>query len=970
MTQYHAWLMIFYLSATNVTATLPGARPLSTFEDFRHGFSRPDAIYAPFMFWFWDTPLDEPAEQLRLADMAQTMLEQRLNPGYVHARFNMVGLPDLPREQWLSPLWFDTFSRVVDKVEAAQAYVGFCGDFWWPSGQAAGRVLQKHPDLWATSLFWETIDVAGGSMTQLSASFFVVAAQVSPSSAGLDGRTITQSSDELLTSLRQRRVQMVQSAEQQGLEVIPHVPAVIKSRTLHLVGSGNSFAWSAPADGVWRLYVFNKYFHPGCDGGRLNYLDRRLADAFIDEALEPYAEQLPRALGARIPGMFLDHEGDDGYKLAWSDDLAEHYHQKTGEDIRLWMPLLFDTDEDGRFFHARWDWFDCVSDVYTDYFQAVTDWCTKHNLWTVSNLWEETLMWQAGAVGDFFKAQRVFTMPGTDALGLNVLQPHDFMETKSVCEFENRRQQSEIMGGAGFWGFTPNTLKQAANAAVCWGVSHVTAHAVFATRKLDGNPWLPDWFDEHPWWPHLHLWSDFVRRASYVNSFGNSAADVLLLNPMDSVWGLCGPGVFDPAFQDRVPVPAVQPMPTPADIPQTAAEMKRLSAWWLPPRMNEWFDERVTRINTVYSQAMEDLVQSRIEFLVADRYYLRQMQVEGNELVRPPFRFHCLVLPAMVGLPLEAAEKLVAFAKNGGRVILLETVPSASVEGGLNDPRLLILMKELIKLPTVKLLPAGSLQPELATDSSLASHIRFESGAFNMLLQHRRLDDRDFFWLVNNTGVSQSCRLFFQGLQGSASKWNCETGDINQINFASTAKGSSAEVEFSPYEAFWLVVDRQTKTMPLNLSEVEERLLLKLDGQWRISVDSTRQPEVEHPFYFSSLQSLAWSDLLRPWSEWGLGAFSGYIDYEIEFILTQPEGRVLLDLGDVKYCAEATLNDRPVGERLWPPFRFDLTDALLPGHNRLRVRVGNLLNNCYGDQQLSGLLGPVFLVERSEKHKQ
>jgi hypothetical protein len=277
------------------------------------------------------------------------------------------------------------------------------------------------------------------------------------------------------------------------------------------------------------------------------------------------------------------------------------------------------------------------------------------------------------------------------------------------------------------------------------------------------------------------------------------------------------------------------------------------------------------------------------------------------------------------------------------------------------------LMEKLIKLPTVKILLAGSLQPELATDSSLASHIRFESGAFAMLQQHRRLEDRDFFWLVNNAGASQSCRLFFPGLQGSANKWDCETGDISPINFASTSKGRGAEVEFAPYEAFWLVVDRrEIKTMPPNLPVVEKRLLLKLDGVWRMSVDSTRQPAVEHPLNFSSLKSSAWSDQLRPWSEWGLGTFSGFVDYEIEFALTSP-GRMLLDLGDVKYCAEVTLNDRPVGERLWPPFRFDLTDALLPGRNRLRIRVGNLLNNCYGDHQPSGLLGPVSLFERSEK---
>jgi len=41
-------------------------------------------------------------------------------------------------------------------------------------------------------------------------------------------------------------------------------------------------------------------------------------------------------------------------------------------------------------------------------------------------------------------------------------------------------------------------------------------------------------------WSKLHLWSDFTRRAMYVNSHGRVEPDVLLVNPMESVWALLG----------------------------------------------------------------------------------------------------------------------------------------------------------------------------------------------------------------------------------------------------------------------------------------------------------------------------------------------------------------------------------------------------------------------------------------------
>jgi len=952
---------------TTTAQTLPGSRHTPDSDSLRFLFADPPASFAPFFFWFWDTPLDEEKTRDNLVRMAEKMLAQRMNPGYVHARFNMVGLPDLPREQWLSPLWFEAFRRVAAVAEADAGFIGMCGDFWWPSGQAAGRVLKSHPDLWATSLYWQTIEVAGGKSVRVPASFFVIAAQLigtadSSSSSLIDHPTL-QTDDEILLTLSQQKNRLKRVKTEPALKVVPHVPAIIKSQTLKLIGADAPFDWQAPAGSSWRLYVFHQYFHPGCDGGRLNFLDRRLASAFIHEALQPYAEQMGSALGSTIPGIFLDHEGDDGYKLAWSNDLSNLYSQKTGSDIRLHLPLLFDTDKEGYYFKARWDWYDAVSDLYAGYFKEINDWCWDHHLWCISNLWEETLMWQAGAVGDFFKAQKSFSMPGTDALGLNVLQPHDFMETRSICEFENRRQQSEIMGGSGFWGFSPITIKQAANAAICWGVNHIVPHAVFATRKLDGNPWLPDWFDQQPLWPLLHLWSDFLRRAGFVNSCGQSSADVLLLNPMDSVWGWSGAGVFDPAFPGRVPVPAIMPLPQQNDIDQSAEEMKRLSAWWCPPLMDNWFNERSQNINKIYAQAIDDLTRQRIEYLIADRHYLQQMITEGAELVRTPFRFRTVILPAMTMISRENARKLLAFAQNGGHIILLHTIPSASMEAGLEDAEVKQFMRQLIAQKNVSFLADARIDLEnVKCKQALSPHVFFQMGDFPLLQQHRRINDNDFFWLVNNSETRQSCRLLFPHLHGSATKWNCETGEIQPLASTDHPEGTSINLTFESYEAFWLVIEQQQSPQAA-FESFRETIILELDGEWSISINPEIQPPGEHPFNFAGLEQRQWVSALQPCSAWGLDSLSGYVEYEKHFTLAQTQGRIILDLGKVLNCAQIYLNGELAGERLWPPYRIDISQNLHEGDNQLNIRIGNLLNNSYGDAQEFGLLGPVVIEQ-------
>ncbi len=151
------------------------------------------------------------------------------------------------------------------------------------------------------------------------------------------------------------------------------------------------------------------------------------------------------------------------------------------------------------------------------------------------------------------------------------------------------------------------------------------------------------------------------------------------------------------------------------------------------------------------------------------------------------------------------------------------------------------------------------------------------------------------------------------------------------------------DFDFEPLEAFRLVFDHPKPSAAV--SQREERLILTLDGEWKISFPG-EQPSLEHPFDFSLLpfDSVRY-DRLRPWSEWGLAAYSGVVDYEISFELPPTAGALLLDLGDVLHSAAVSLNGTPIGERLRPPFRFELNGPVPAGKNVLGVRVENLLNN-------------------------
>jgi hypothetical protein len=1043
----------FLHAAANPVQNPPnwGQRKSISWEVLTQDFKNPDMIYAPFIFWFWDEPLNSE----KMAGMSRVLCSQRFSPGYAHARQSMVGTPNLD-DEWLGDKWFEAFGSALNEAEKQNNYLGYCDEYWWPSFQAHGRVLQQYPELKAESLNWQIIKAPGGTEVQIPASFFTVAAQVyspdgkkqhreplfgkwiwhpdaQPNTHACwfrkvleipEGKTITAAKmtmtadnaftlyvngkyigestvwmtassfdlgkvistgknvlaveaknvdgpfgliaglcmefdDGTVLEIRSDKTWRASLSPVDGFARLEYdasgwgfaneiteaggspwnsignfeKPATILSKTLQLIGAGQAFTWKTPQNGTWQIYVFNKYHAPGIDGGTVNTIDDRLGDAFVEIALEPYARRMGDKLGKSIPGDFIDNEGDYGRGLAWSDALDRRFKKRHNRDIRLTMPLMVNEDAEGQYAKMRWEWFDLVSDLYADNFRIVTDWHEKRGMYTTAHVWEEGLPPQVNAVGDHMKILRALTMPGQDCLGRKALRVHDFKEIESVAEFGNVRAATELMGAGAFegkpWGtFTPSFLKQAINSVTAWGMSHVIPHGVFTTRKLTGNPWPPDWYSDNPMYPYLHLWTDFTRRAGYINSMGCAVPDVLLYNPMESAWINTDAAVLD-------------------------AEM-----WSMPD--NNPGGRRINAMDKVYAKAIDALTEARIEFLIGDRFYLKQMDVKNGTLIRGEFSFHTLVLPPLDILTLETARKMVEFAQAGGRVYALGELPAASAENGMSDPAMKQLMDTLKTLPAFSACPDG-LESAIARGAvGLESPVKFISGRFSMLQHRRRSNGKDFFWLANNSEQEQNCQVLIQGVKGAASIWDCENGQIRPITSKDVSGGSRLTLHFKPLEAYWLVLD---STLPAKVvpSEPDMKDILVVTDPWKVAFDAKIQPTMECPLTPPAEFVTGLEKPLEDWKGWATEKFSGLMDYTKTIHVDKVDKPMFLDLGKVCFAAEVWVNEKSVGAKLWGPYVFDIGSALHSGNNEIRVRVANLINNSYGDFEESGLFGPVVI---------
>ena len=158
------------------------------------------------------------------------------------------------------------------------------------------------------------------------------------------------------------------------------------------------------------------------------------------------------------------------------------------------------------------------------------------------------------------------------------------------------------------------------------------------------------------------------------------------------------------------------------------------------------------------------------------------------------------------------------------------------------------------------------------------------------------------------------------------------------------------------------------------------RLLRKEIRDGELVLEIEFEPGLVGGNAFKDVVKLVTRPALMPLGDWaryeGLRCYSGGAVYrktvEVPGSFRRGAKRIELDLGSVGCAAEVAVNGIKAGVRTCPPWRVDVTDALVDGPNDIAVTVYNTLNNHYqtiptrykvpASESPSGLLGPVSFV--------
>ena len=140
--------------------------------------------------------------------------------------------------------------------------------------------------------------------------------------------------------------------------------------------------------------------------------------------------------------------------------------------------------------------------------------------------------------------------------------------------------------------------------------------------------------------------------------------------------------------------------------------------------------------------------------------------------------------------------------------------------------------------------------------------------------------------------------------------------------------------------------------------EMPQGEAVDVSPMWDIAVCTERElPHYKHYRTTDKLTSITGRDALCD--------FTGNMRYTATLPLKK-SARTVLDLGEVGSTADVRVNGTPCGTRIFAPYRFDITDAVVDGDNALEIVV---TNTCVFEQRDvfskymlirgSGLLGPV-----------
>jgi hypothetical protein len=710
-----------------------------------------------------------------------------------------------------------------------------------------------------------------------------------------------------------------------------------------------SLEWTPP-DGKWvvlrigysLLGIMNHPATKEATGLEVDKLDRRYVKNYFEKYLDSYKETVGAAEMGKKGIRYVINDSWEAGSQNWTDNMLAQFKKLRGYDATPWLPVLAGRIVESSESSDRFLW---------DFRKTISDLIANEHYGQLEETLHERGM---GHYGESHESGRALVADGMEVKKLNevpmsamwtqrpgVNQPQygynaDDRESASVAHIygQNLAAAESMTAAAGPWAWSPVTLKPTADQELLNGINRIVVHESTHQPLVGKAPGLTlgpfgQWFNRNDTWAeYAGPWVSYLARSSYMLQQGHFGADLLYFYGEDSnltaIFGSKGPG-----------------------IPNGYA----------------------------------------FDYINADALIHELSVKDGQVATKSGMRYKMIALdPYSVHMSLPVLRSLHMLAQNGAVI--------AGPKPG-DDPSLADDQAEFTRLSTLlfgdgsgvhkvgkgTVYAGGNLQ-EAFDALQVKPDFAFSTDGKDAAMEfvHRKLENGDIYFVDNRGDHEQTIRATFRVTGKAPELWYAETGKTEPVSFSVADGRTTVPLRLEPWGAVFVVFRKPTSQTSYATPEVSETKMATLEGPWKLAFQPAR----------GAPDSIT-LDKLSDWSQSedsGVKYFSGVGTYT-KTLQTTPDwfkkgSRLWMDLGDVKNLAVVSINGKEVGQVWHAPYRVEVTSALQPGTNEIRIEVVNAwVNRLIGDEQPgatkvafttvkpykatspllpSGLLGPVTVA--------
>ena len=380
------------------------------------------------------------------------------------------------------------------------------------------------------------------------------------------------------------------------------------------------------------------------------------------------------------------------------------------------------------------------------------------------------------------------------------------------------------------------------------------------------------------------------------------------------------------------------------------------------------------------------------DYDVLDETSLLQLSCDGSNLMLPSgMVYRLLVLPDHKILSLPALQKINQLVQAGATVSGTKPVRTASLTGSeevfqkLSDELWGTSTQEKGKCTVGKgTLCWGMTAREILKENNVPADCSWDGPGDAFGYIHRKTEDADIYFISSKVEAPIPIAFTFRVTGKQPELWDPLTGKMGAAaGYSVNAATTTVPLEFAPYGALF-VVFRKTGGKPVGKPNFQRyEPAFDITTPWTVAFD----PKWGGPESADFPALVSWTE--RP--EEGIQYYAGTAIYHTRFDMPaetlEAHKGWAIDLGVVHEVARLRLNGKALGVVWTPPFRVEVTNALVSGENILEVEVvNNWPNRLISDAGLpeaqrltktnvtkftpdmplapSGLLGPVYMMRQ------